>query len=100
MRATRNGWTIEGTPGEIHELIEMSASTDTLIAREPVEIPEKPVNAEAPEKTRPMPKRDIDWPKADSLRNAGWSFKAIAEELRTTYQTVYSHFNPVKRSEK
>lgn len=92
MRAIKNGWTIEGTPEEINALIEMSAYTDTLTAQasdpDPKETPKKTEK----QKTQPVPRRNLDWKKAEALKEAGWNFKKIAEEIGTTYQTVYGHF--------
>ena len=108
MKATRNGWTIEGTPEEIRELIEMSASSDTfkvttspaVIARPNVAVDETKgitvmLDSEKADKSRQ--KNKIDWAKAESLNGAGWSFKMIAEEMGISYNTVYAHFNPVKK---
>lgn len=53
------------------------------------------LDSEKSDKTRQ--KNAIDWAKAESLKGAGWSFKAIAEELGISYNTVYAHFNPIKK---
>lgn len=97
MKATKNGWTIEGTPAEIRELIEMSANSDTFETPEAKRPPVETATPKAPPALGDRHKGRIDWPKAESLKKAGWSFKAIAEELGLTYQTVYSHFNPAKK---
>lgn len=92
MKATRNGWTIDGTPEEILTLIQMSAQGDistTPICKEPT----TPAIIETADKT---PAKRIDWPKAEALKKAGWSYKAIAEEIGSTYATVYAHFKAEK----
>ena len=112
MKATKNGWTVEGTPREIAELIG-AAPANTLppyetrpiggitnaIRHEQEKVDKRLEECKKLEKEADSTRRkgSIDWPKADSLKAAGWSFKAIAEELGTTYQTVYSHFNPAKK---
>lgn len=95
MKATKNGWTVEGTPDEIIAL--MSAYGDTFETPETKRPPVETATPKAPPALGDRHKGRIDWPKAESLKKAGWSFKAIAEELGLTYQTVYSHFNPAKK---
>ena len=90
MKATKNGWTIEGTPEEVLQLIQMSANGDASTGQ----------TKDPAKETRPMPRRNIDWKKAESLQAAGWNYKAIAEEIGTTYQTVYSHFNAISKKPK
>ena len=45
----------------------------------------------ATKKAAPEKKR-IDWKKAEACRRAGWSIKAIAEEIGCTDAAVYAHF--------
>lgn len=48
---------------------------------------------ETPEKPRPVqkPKKKVDWAKAKALRNAGWSYDKIGEELGVSGVTVSAH---------
>lgn len=80
MRATKDGWQVEGTPAEIVELMMLTGGKP---GREPAE-----AKVETAVKT---PKR-IDWGKAQALKEAGWSTKQIAEELGASYHTVYKKF--------
>lgn len=92
MKATRNGWTIDGTPEEIMTLIQLSAQGDTSV--KPIcKEPTTPTIVETADKT---PAKRIDWPKAEALKKAGWSIKAIAAEIGSTYATVYGHFKSEK----
>ena len=83
MRATKNGWTIEGTPAEIVEMIEMSSKGDTCWATT------TPAIVETEDKT---PRKRIDWGKAQALKEAGWTTRQIADELGASYQTIYKKF--------
>lgn len=75
MKATKDGWTIEGTVDEIRELIGGAKKSD-----EPK-------------------KKEIDWPKAEALMKAGWGMRAIAEELGTNYQTIYARLRKKAKEE-
>lgn len=73
MRATKNGWTIEGTPAEIKELLEMSAYSDTVTNTVKGADPEKVFDqVKKSDKTR---RKNV----AESLFEAGWSPETIAE---------------------
>lgn len=100
MKATKNGWTVEGTPREIAELIGTVPACSLYETPEAKLPPVETATPKAPPALGDRHKGRIDWPKAESLKKAGWSFKAIAEELGLTYQTVYSHFNPAKKTGK
>ena len=84
-----NGITIEATPAEVYELV----TTD-----KPVTIVETTVATTEPKietatkkpATVPTGKK-IDWGKAKALRNAGWSYDAIGEELGCSGVTVSAH---------
>ena len=51
----------------------------------------EPKKAAAKPKTATKRKK-IDWPKAEACRKAGWDYQQIADELGTSYNTVYLHF--------
>lgn len=86
MKAEKNGWIIEGTPEEINALVQFT---------EPVS---EPKHEKLPVHTPKSPKpAKLDWAKADALKEAGWNYSAIAEEIGATYQGVYAHFNPAKK---
>ena len=63
----------------------------------PVDDTEEPESAERPVEKRPAIK--IDWDKAEALRNAGWTDKAIAAELGTTKASITSGFHRRKKQE-
>lgn len=92
MKATRNGWTIDGTPEEILTIVQLSAQGDTS-TKPTCKATTTPAIIETADKT---PAKRIDWPKAEALKKAGWSIKAIAAEIGSTYATVYAHFKDDK----
>lgn len=129
MKATRNGWTIEGTPAEIHELIEMSAGTDTLTAKEPemsantgtlikadadtqprTDLPtetDTQPTGQAAKKHRsnsaaetPEQNAKLDIGKIKALHEAGWSIKQIADEMGVSYQTIYQRMKNFAKNRK
>lgn len=55
----------------------------------------EPIQKEKPAEKRPAIK--IDWDKAEALRNAGWTDKAIAAELGTTKASITSGFHRRKK---
>ena len=87
MKLTRNGYTIEGTPAEMIEL------TDLLNAVDAPADPEVRPEPKPEPKPKPAakPKKKVDWAKAKALRNAGWSYKKIGDELGVADVTVAAH---------
>lgn len=76
---------IVGTPEEMAEFIRLTRIPEDGGPFEPPKV----VTPEVPEK--PKAKR-VDWPKAEALKAAGWTNKAIAEELGCNPITVSNHF--------
>ena len=80
---------IVGTPEEMSQFIRLTQMPEDGGPFEPPE--QKVITPETPEK--PKAKRKlVDWPKAEALKAAGWTNKAIAEELGCNPVTVGVHF--------
>jgi len=85
------GYDLTGTPAEILELLDLLASEVNAV--EAVPNPEPP--APAP-KTKPAAKtKKIDWNKARALRDAGWSYAKIGDELGVSDVTVSAHLRHI-----
>lgn len=54
--------------------------------------PEKPKPAPKPKKTDA-----VDWPKAKALRDAGWSYDKIGDELGISGVTVSAHLKEMEK---
>lgn len=72
------------------------------------EIPEEkknPLNWEIPEEKKPVKaekavvKREIDDGKIRALKNAGWSVPKIADEMKCSEVTIYSHLKKMSEKE-
>lgn len=51
-----------------------------------------------PEKPKPAKKTDkVDWPKAKALRDAGWSYDKIGDELGISGVTVSAHLKEMEK---
>lgn len=52
-----------------------------------------------PEKPAPKPKKTdmVDWPKAKALRDAGWSYDKIGDELGISGVTVSAHLKGMEK---
>ena len=74
------GYDITGTPEEITHLID-------LLADEPIV---KAMDA-LTNNVKRKPRKSVDWGKAKALRDAGWTYKAIADELGVSLITVSKH---------
>lgn len=72
--------TVTGTPEETYELLMLLGMSAT---RKPVKTEQKAVKTEQ--------KKVIDWAKAKALREAGWSYEKIGDELGVTGVTVAAH---------
>lgn len=96
MKIILEGHEITGTPVEIVELLEL--------VKKPFPPPFDPApEPKAPEQPKPKPKakhspktRQIDWNKAKALRDAGWSFAKIGDELGVSDVTVAAHLKQMK----
>lgn len=66
---------------------------DKIAEQEPVKAEQEAekTSAPAPVKKISKPKKDVDWAKARVLRNAGWSYEKIGDELNVSTQTVINH---------
>lgn len=85
------GYDLIGTPAEILELLDLLAND--VKAVEAVPDPEPP--AQTP-KTKPAAKaKKIDWNKARALRDAGWSYAKIGDELGVSDVTVSAHLRHI-----
>ena len=84
-----NGYIITGTPAEMRELLQM----DTPKKAEAV----KAEPAQKPVVKKPAVKsKQIDWGKAQALRNAGWSYDKIGEELKVSGVTISAHLKKME----
>jgi hypothetical protein len=93
MKINIEGYDITGTPSEILELLDLLAEEVAAVENPPVETPERPAakpkaKPAAADKTKT---RKIDWNKARALREAGWSYVKIGEELGVSDVTVAAH---------
>lgn len=83
MTINVKGYDVAGTPEEVAQLI-------NLLADEPIV---KAMNALTND-VKPQPKKKrvkVDWAKAKALRDAGWKYKEIADELGVSLVTVANH---------
>lgn len=78
------GYDITGTPEEITHLIDLLADEPIVKAMDAL------TNNVKPER---KPRKAIDLGKAKALRDAGWTYKAIADELGVYDVTVAAHLN-------
>lgn len=94
MKINLEGYDLIGTPAEMLELLDLLA--DEVAA---VEEPD-PEPVPAPKPKKPAPKKPagkkLDWGRAMALRKAGWSYKAIGEELGCADVTVAAHLKPME----
>ncbi len=84
-----NGYVITGTPAEMRELLQMDAPKKAEAVK--AETAQKPV-----EKKPAAKKKQIDWGKAQALRNAGWSYDKIGEELKVSGVTISAHLKKME----
>ena len=96
--------------GIIKELIKLiepktvgeDAIINAIIALLEKEEPATVKTAPAKTKTAPVPakkpgrKSSIDWGKAESCYNAGWSIPKIADKLKCSDQTIRNHFKALE----
>ena len=77
MRIEVDGYIIAGTPEEILTLIQLRGAKEKSAD----------TNKAKPKKTA------VDWAKAKALRDAGWTYKKIGDELGVSDVTVAAHLN-------
>ena len=96
MKINLEWYEITGTPAEMLELLDLLAD-EVAAVEEPAPEPEP---APAPKPKKPVPKKQagkkLDWGRAMALRKAGWSYKAIGEELGCADVTVAAHLKPME----
>ena len=90
------GYDITGTPEEITHLIDLLADEPIVKAMDALTnnvmvIPDGKVEVVTQTKPARKPKKAADWGKAKALRDAGWTYKAIADELGVSLITVSKH---------
>jgi hypothetical protein len=79
MRTEYNGLIITGTPEEMMAFAQ-------LLTEEPK--PEPKPAPKAPDPKKQGAKKQLDMGKVKALRNAGWSFDKIADEIGVSAQTI------------
>ena len=79
--------TVTGTPEETYELLMLLGMSAT---RKPVKTEQKAVKTEQ-KAVKTEQKKPVDWAKAKALREAGWSYEKIGDELGVTGVTVAAH---------
>lgn len=91
-------YSISGTPKEIWEFLALEVITLEDTGDEPEQDPaqdkQDPTQKgpeQAPKQSRKPAQKEVDWAKARALRNAGWSYDKIGDELHISGQTVANH---------
>lgn len=79
MRTEYNGLIITGTPEEMLALAQ-------LVTTKPM--PEQKTEPKKPVPKKPAGKINIDMGKVKALRDAGWSFDKIGDEMGVSAQTI------------
>lgn len=79
MRTEYNGLIITGTPEELMAFAQLLT---------PKPKPEQKTESKKPAPKKPAGKINIDMGKVKALRNAGWSFDKIADEMGCSSQTI------------
>lgn len=93
MKINIEGYDLIGTPSEILELLDLLANEVAAVEAPVIETPERPaVKPKAkPAAAQKAKTRKIDWNKARALREAGWSYVKIGDELGISDVTVAAH---------
>lgn len=94
------GYDITGTPAEIHEFLFVAERVDAPATVQVTGLPEaepKKVAEAVVKKQTKARKADFDTGKARALREAGWTFAKIADEMGVAPQTVANHLKEGKQ---
>ena len=91
------GYDLTGTPAEILELLDL-VKKPFPPPFDPAPEPNTSERTESKPKAKPAAAqkaktRKIDWNKARALRDAGWSYAKIGDELGVSDVTVSAHLN-------
>ena len=85
------GYDLTGTPAEILELLDL-VKKPFPPPFDPAPEPDTSERTASKPKTKPAAKtKKIDWNKARALREAGWSYVKIGDELGVSDVTVAAH---------
>lgn len=84
----KQNYVITGKSDEIAEFIFNMEHFEHII----YETPASPAVIETPEA-----RKEVDWGKAKALRDAGWSYDKIGEELRVSGVTVSAHLKQMEQ---
>lgn len=104
LRFDNCDYKLTGTPREIWEFMtldnepEQVAPVTIQTATTPAVV-ETPAPEQKPAAKKPKPRKEIDWPKAKALRDAGWSYEKIGDELHCSAQNVANHLKPMEEAE-
>ena len=93
----KQNYVITGKSDEIAEFIFNMEHFDRTISEPPalpavIETPEEPK-----EVIRKPARKEVDWGKAKALRDAGWSYDKIGDELRVSGVTVSAHLRQMEQ---
>lgn len=102
MELKYKDYTVTGNGDEIAELIFCMEHIDRALPAQPtMRISTSPAIIETPETPkaaiRKAPRKEVDWGKAKALRDAGWSYDKIGEELRISGVTVSAHLKAMEQ---
>lgn len=97
MELKINHYTITGTAEEMWEFLRLADGWKETVKQDPAE-QEKPAR-EVKAKPKSAPRKEVDWAKARALRNAGWSYDKIGEELRVSGVTVSANLKQMEEEE-
>lgn len=81
LRIDGTGYSIIGTPEEMHAFLKLE---EEQLQQDAEQKPELAI------KKRKAARKEIDWGKVRALRDAGWSYEKIAEEMRVSVVTLYN----------
>ena len=102
MELKYKDYTVTGKSDEIAEFIFLMEHIDRALPAQPtMRISTSPAVIETPEAPnaaiRKPARKDVDWAKAKALRDAGWTYDKIGEELRVSGVTVRTHLTAMEK---